>query len=468
MGEAGAHRRSRAKSVGRVSSAIDVGALLDHSPWTAQQKRWTILAALAIIFDGFDIQILGFAIPSLIREWHVARSAFGPVLALGLAGMAVGSPLAGYVGDRFGRRVALIGCVGLFGLATIASSLVDGVAGLAVLRVLTGMGAGGALPNAAALAAEFAPLRRRHAAVLLTIVCVPLGGMVGGVIASQVLPALGWRALYGIGGAMPLGFAILLWLSLPESPRFLARRPEGRQRLTELLRRLGHAVDPGSTYEDRTKVAADGRAPIRALFGTALARDTVGLWVAYFFCLASIYAIFGWLPTLLTSQGISLATATTGLAVYNLGGVCGVVMWTLLISAFGSRGPMLAGALGTAVSALFVLLIPFHANGSPVFLLVAVGLNGLLANAVQTSMFALAAHVYPTAVRSSGVAYASAIGRTGGVISSLFGAVLIQAGPAVFWWAMAAAMVAVFAGLAWVRNHVVAVGEQEPAGATVS
>jgi MFS family permease len=112
-----------------VSSTIDVGALLDDGPWTAQQKRWTILAALAIIFDGFDIQILGFAIPSMIREWHVARSAFGPVLALGLAGMAVGSPLAGYFGDRFGRRTALINCVSVFGLATIASSFVDGVAG---------------------------------------------------------------------------------------------------------------------------------------------------------------------------------------------------------------------------------------------------------------------------------------------------------------------------------------------------
>ena len=141
-----------------MSRTIDVGALLDHGPWTAQQKRWTILAALAIIFDGFDIQILGFAIPSLIREWHVARSAFGPVLALGLAGMAAGSPLAGYVGDRFGRRTALIGCVSLFGLATIASSFVDGVPGLAVLRVLTGMGAGGALPNARA----YSPVSNRY------------------------------------------------------------------------------------------------------------------------------------------------------------------------------------------------------------------------------------------------------------------------------------------------------------------
>jgi MFS transporter, AAHS family, 4-hydroxybenzoate transporter len=451
-----------------VSSTIDVGALLDHGPWTAQQKRWTILAALAIIFDGFDIQILGFAIPSLIREWHVARSAFGPVLALGLAGMAAGSPLAGYCGDRYGRRTALIGCVSLFGLATIASSFVDGVAGLAVLRVLTGMGAGGALPNAAALSAEFAPLRRRHGAVLLTIVCVPLGGMVGGVIASQVLPALGWRALYMIGGAMPLAFAVVLWLVLPESPRFLARRPGERQRLSGLLRRLGHVVDPDSTYEDRSKAAVDNRAPIRALFGSALARDTVGLWIAYFFCLGSIYVMFGWLPTLLTSQGISLATATTGLAVYNLGGVCGVVVWTFLINAFGSRGPMLVGALGTAASAVIVLLIPFHANSTPVFLLAAIGLNGLLANAVQTSMFALAAHVYPTAVRSSGVAYAAAMGRTGGVISSLFGAFLIQAGPVIFWWAMAAAMVAAFAGLASVRNHFAAIEKLEPAGVGAS
>ena len=436
--------------------------MLDHGPWTAQQKRWTILAALAVIFDGFDIQILGFAIPSLIREWHVARSAFGPVLALGLAGMAIGSPFAGYCGDRFGRRTALIGCVSLFGVATIATSLVDGVAWLTVLRFLTGMGAGGALPNAGALTAEFAPLRRRHTAVLLTIVCVPLGGMLGGVIASQVLPVLGWRALYLIGGAMPLAFAILLWFALPESPRFLARLPAERQRLTKLLLRMGYAVGPDSTYEDRSKMQVDNRSPLRTLFGPALARNTVGLWIAFFFCLGSIYVMFGWLPTMLTSQGVTLATATTGLAVYNLGGVLGTLLWTVLISAFGSRKPMLAGALGTAVSALIVLLIPFQAQGGHALLLAAIGLNGLLANAIQTSMYALAAHVYPTAVRASGVAYAAAIGRTGAIVSSLFGAVLIQAGPLTFWSAMAAAMVVAFAGLAWVHNHFAAVGKLEP------
>ena len=168
-----------------MSQTVDVAGLLDGSSWSTYQKLLTGLAALAVIFDGFDIQILGFAIPSLIREWHVVRSDFGPVLAMGLAGMAVGGPLSGYCGDRFGRRTALTGCVAIFGLATVATAFVHGFAGLTVLRVITGMGTGGALPNASTLAAEFAPLRRRPAAVKLTLVCFPLGGMLGGLLAAR-------------------------------------------------------------------------------------------------------------------------------------------------------------------------------------------------------------------------------------------------------------------------------------------
>src|SRR5271155_2919462 len=107
-----------------MRQTVDVAALLDDSAWSTYQKLLTALAALAIIFDGFDIQILGFAIPSLIREWHVARGDFAPVLAVGLAGMALGGPLAGYCGDRFGRRPTLIACVAIFGAATIATAFV--------------------------------------------------------------------------------------------------------------------------------------------------------------------------------------------------------------------------------------------------------------------------------------------------------------------------------------------------------
>jgi len=435
------------------AQTLDVAALLDRSSWSTYQKLLTVLAALAVIFDGFDIQILGFAIPSLIREWHVARGDFGPVLAIGLAGMAVGAPLAGYCGDRFGRRMALIGCVVAFGLATIATALVHGLAGLTLLRFVTGMGTGGALPNASALTAEFAPLRRRATAVKLTLVCFPLGGMLGGLLAAWVLPKFGWRGLYAVGGVLPLLLAAILWALLPESPRFLARRPARWPQLTNLLARMGHAIPAGAAFEDRGERESAERASVRTLFSPGLARDTAGLWIAFFSSLGSVYLIFGWLPAMLTAQGLSLATASTGLAVYNFGGVLGVLVWAMLVTILGSRRPMLSGALACAGSALALLVVPIQAHGSHVPLIVCLGINGLLANAVQTSMYALAAHVYPTSVRATGVAYASMIGRLGGLLTSLFGAFVIQAGARTYWSVLALAMVCAFAGLAWVRSH---------------
>jgi MFS transporter, AAHS family, 4-hydroxybenzoate transporter len=433
--------------------SCDIGAVLDGGAWTTYQKLITALAALAVIFDGCDIQLLGVALPSLIREWHVARSEFGSVLAVGLAGMALGSPLAGYCGDRFGRRPALIGCVAVFGLATIATAFAQGIVGLAVLRFVTGLGAGGALPNASALVAEFAPFRRRAAAVTLTIVCVPLGGMAAGLIAARVLPAFGWRTLYVIGGAAPVLFAAVLWWLLPESPRFLVRRSSLWPRLEHLLSRMGHPVPAGATFEDIHERRGAEAVSLRTLFGPGLARDTAGLWIAFFFCLGSIYLVFGWLPTLLTADGLGVAAASSGLAAYNFGGVLGVLLWTLLMTAVGSRGPMLFGALAAAASALALLAVPTHGNTDPRVLIMAIGLNGLLANAVQTSMFALAAHVYPASIRASGVAYSASVGRVGAIFSSLFGAAIIQAGSAAYWFSIAVAMICAFAGLAWVRNH---------------
>jgi AAHS family 4-hydroxybenzoate transporter-like MFS transporter len=454
--------------VSRNSQIFDVAALLDSSSWSTYQKLLTVLAALAVIFDGFDIQILGFAIPSLIREWHVARGDFGPVLAIGLAGMAVGGPLAGYCGDRLGRRPALIGCVAAFGLATVGTALVHGFAGLTLLRLVTGIGTGGALPNASALTAEFAPLRRRATAVKLTLVCFPLGGMLGGLLATWVLPRFGWRGLYTVGGALPLLLAAVLLAVLPESPRFLARRPTLWPQLASLLTRMGHALPAGTAFEDRAERGSADRASLRTLFSSGLARDTAGLWIAFFFSLGSVYLIFGWLPAMLTAQGLNVATASTGLAVYNFGGVLGVLLWAMLVIKLGSRSPLLSGALACAGSALALLVVPIQAHGDHVLLIVCLGINGLLANAVQTSMYALAAHVYPTSVRATGIGYAATIGRLGGLQTSLFGAYIIQSGAKTYWSVLAFAMVCAFAGLAWVRSHYPAIGRLQTGFATAS
>src|SRR5260370_36233624 len=165
---------------------------------------------------------------------------------------------------------------------------------------------------------------------------------------------------------------------------------------------------------------------------------------------------------MLTALGLNLATASTGLAAYNFGGVLVVFVWAILVTILGSRGPLLSGALACAGSALALLVVPIQAHGDHLLLIACLGINGLLANAVQTSMYALAAHVYPTSVRATGVAYAATIGRLGGLLSSLFGAFVIQSGAKTYWSVLAIAMVCAFIGLAWVRSHYPAIRKLEP------
>jgi len=154
--------------------------------------------------------------------------------------------------------------------------------------------------------------------------------MLGGLLAAWVVPKFGWQGLYSIGGALPLLFAAVLWAALPESLRFLTRGPALWPELARLLTRMGHSVPAEAQFEDRAERGGAERAALSSLFHAEFARDTAGLWLAFFFCLGSIYLVFGWLPAMLTAQGLDLGTASSGLAVYNLGGVLGVLVWAVL------------------------------------------------------------------------------------------------------------------------------------------
>src|SRR5262249_51250027 len=312
---------------------------------------------------------------------------------------------------------------------------------------------GGALPNAGALAAEFAPIRWRPVAVTLTIVCVPLGGMIGGVAAARILPALGWRVLYKVGGTAPMVLAAVLLWALPESPRYLARKSRRWDELTALLRRMGHQVSAGVQFEDRVEQTAESRTALKSLLGNDYLRDTLGLWFAFFSCLSAVYLVFSWLPAMLSAQGLDLATASSGLAAYNFGGVLGVLIWAAVVSMMGSRVPLLVGAFGGAASALALQLPPFQPGTGHALLIAGFGLHGLFVNAVQTTMYALAAHVYPTKVRASGVAAAAAVGRLGAILSSFIGASIIQAGRGTYIKWLAVSMACSAIGLAVVSRH---------------
>ena len=436
--------------------AIDVGESIDEGPWTTFQKVGVLLAALSIVLDGFDGQLIGFAIPVIIQEWGVSREDFAPVVASGLIGMGFGSAFAGYVCDRFGRRPAIIGSVLLFGVATSCIGFSENLAMIALFRFLAGLGIGGALPSASTIAAELTPMKRRTLAISATIVCVPLGGMLAGLYAGYILPALGWRVLFWLGGALPAMLSLVLIASLPESPRFLVRRQERWGELRHLLHRMSRPASETAVFIDAAEQRLERKAGVRALFQGDRVRDTLALWVAFFLSLFAVYTAFSWLPAMLASEGANIAIAAGGLTAYNLGGVFGALICAVAIARFGSRWPIVLCCAGGALSA-------FLLEGTPVtntnLVILGLGLHGLFVNAAQTTMFALSAHVYPTNVRATGTASAMAFGRLGAILSAFAGAAIISAGGAEAYFGMlGVAMAGVMIALLMVRNHIPALG----------
>ena len=446
---------------------FDLGRALDEGPWSGYQKLLVTATALSIILDGFDNQLLGAAIPALMREWSLPRSAFAFALTAGLFGMMIGGAIGGFMGDRLGRRITLLASVLWFGLLTFLLYFTGDVTMLGVLRFFAGLGLGGAMPNAAALASEYVPRRHRPFSVTLTIVCIPLGGTLAGLVGGQILPTAGWRMLFLVGGLVPLLLAAILLKVLPESPRFLARDRRRWPELRAALSGLGHQVPVDATFVDAAE-KAEARASTHDLLVPEFRRDTLALCGSFFFCLLSVSIGTKWIPSMLTGAGFDLSVASNGLAAFNLGGVVGAVLGAVVIARLGSRVTMLAMTAGAVAGAAVLGAMPIAAQ-STVAVLSMLAWTGGLINAVQTTMYALAAHVYPTGIRATGVGTAVAIGRIGGVISPSAGFWALETGGASRLFALIATMMTmVFVTLGSVRRHIPAASPIQAAHATAA
>lgn len=438
--------------------AVDSGRLIDEGSWSTYQKLLILATALTIVVDGLDNQLLPNAVPALIREWAVPRAAFTTAIAIGPFGMMIGGLLGGLAGDRFGRRPTLIACVAIFGGLTLLMALVNSVATLSLLRLLAGIGLGGAMPNATTLASEFVPIRQRAFAVTATIVCIPLGGALAGELAAYVIPRSGWRALFIAGGGLALVISAALGKLVPESPKFLARDPRRWRELSDILRRSGHEIPVEVTFSAPADVHSAARTSDRManLFRGGLARDTTALWVAFFFGLMVNYVVILLLPALLTSVavGFSQPAASRALAMSNYGGIAGALLGAVVIQRIGSRLAMIAMAAGAVICGVALAgwhLDPAATAGFMAMLLV----TGGLINGVQTTMYALAAHIYPTAYRSTGVGLAVAVGRIGNVLAAYAGSAAIdRGGPGAYFLLWGVLMMVVLVALACIRRHV--------------
>jgi AAHS family 4-hydroxybenzoate transporter-like MFS transporter len=344
----------------------------------------------------------------------VSKPALAPVLSAALFGLAAGALSAGPVADLWGRKRVLIASVLVFGLACMASAFSANLQQLTVLRFVTGVGLGAAMPNAVTLMSEFCPQRRRSTMTNLMFCGFPLGAAFGGFLAAWMIPQWGWRSVLQLGGATPLVLTLLLLVLLPESVRYMVHHGHQVARIRAVLRRISPAADMAGDFVLTEPVqVGDSRSGIGVVLSAPLRVGSVMLWLTYFMGLVIFYALINWMPILFRDAGLDPRTSTLIASLFPLGGV-GAVAFGWLMDRFNANRII---AIGYALTAVSIFAIG-QVAGNVGLLMATVFVGGALMNTAQSSMPALAAAFYPTQGRATGVAWMLGIGRFGGIAGS--------------------------------------------------
>jgi AAHS family 4-hydroxybenzoate transporter-like MFS transporter len=407
------------------SAKVDVQQLIDSGRFRGYQFLIAFLCFIIIAIDGFDTAIIGFIAPSLRGEWHLSPQQLAPLLSAGLVGLAFGSFLAGPLGDRIGRKTILVVSVLFFGIWSLASAYTDSLLTLTIFRFLTGLGLGGAMPNAITLTSEYAPQRSKSTVVTIMFCGFTLGSGLGGVLAAHMIPEYGWRSVLLFGGYVPMACAVVFYFLLPESVRFLVLRRPGDKQIETILRRVApDARLSGASFFIPEPPAAVRRSPVAQLFASPLAFGTIALWSTFFMSLLIVYLLTNWLPTLFKDAGFPIAKAALVSAMYQVGGTVGAIVIGRLMDRFN---PYRVLGFSYLCAIAFIALIGFRYSN---LLLLNLGVAGVgfCISGSQIGANALAAAFYPTSNRVTGVSWALGIGRCGAILGSLMGGALLGAG----------------------------------------
>lgn len=390
---------------------------LEQQTLGLMQIRVVFLCTLAQMFDGFDISSIGMAVPALIKAWGSPGAAFGQTFVLSSVGIMLGALASGPVGDRVGRKPVLIVSMMFLSVSSLLCTQASTIDELAWLRLLTGIGIGALMPATVALSGDYLPERLRAGIIMVVFTGSPLGGFVGGVLVSYLLPLYGWQIIFWLGGLLPLALIPISLIWLPESPRILLAKGRLSPPARQVLERLGVDV----TARPAQPKPAN---PVTGLFRDGLGSTTILIWIMYFSSLLSLYLIGYWMPTVLSLTGLTPADAVFAGAVRDFGPLVSIFLVAPLSTKYS---PPAVLRITLSMGILWIGMVGL-VDMPRLLLLFSVFMVGCCTTGSQTGMNGMVGAIYPAAIRNTGIAWALGVGRLGAIFGPWFGGVLLRAG----------------------------------------
>ena len=398
---------------------IDVSRLVDEAKVGPFHTMIIAICAILLIVDGYDVFIYGVVLPELMKQWQLTAPQAGSLASWALFGMMGGALLFGPLGDRIGRKRTIALCFALFSVSTFCNGFAATPTEFGIFRFLAGLGCGGLMPNAVALTNEYAPKRLRSTLVAVMFSGYAVGGMVAAGIGIFMLPRFGWQAMF-FAAAAPLVLLPLLLRALPESVGFLIRSGREEQARAVLTRLVpGNAPTTGKlVYQN----AGSTSASVAELFRHNRTLGTLAMWLCFFCCLLMVYALGSWLPQLMRSAGYSLGSSLSFLLALNFGGMLGAICGGRIADRFGLPRVVIAYF---ALGALCIALLGMNPAMPVLYLLIFIA--GAGTTGTQILLYASVAEFYNLSVRSTGLGWASGMGRVGAIVGPMLGGLLMAA-----------------------------------------
>ena len=368
---------------------------------------------LILILDGYDLAVVGAALPSIMKDMGVDAAQAGFMASSALFGMMFGAIFLGTLADKLGRPLMISICVFLFSVFTAAAGLTNDPITFSITRFIAGLGIGGVLPVVAAQMAEFAPVKIRARLVTLVFAGYSVGGILVALIGKQLIEAYGWPSVF-FAAVLPVALIPFILKTMPESMPFLIKKNRDAE-----LRKIVKRLAPSYPLREREQfmVPAEDKAhdaPVRHLFHDGRGFSTVMIWIAFFFGLFMVYALSSWLTKLMAMAGYSLGSALTFVLVFNMGAMIGAVLGGWLGDKFNIKYVLV---VFYAVGAISLTLMGYTKSTELLFPLVfVVGASTL---GTQLLAYAYAGEFYPISIRSTGVGLASGIGRMGAILAPI-------------------------------------------------